>query len=396
MHSQQLGLVVLLVISIVGTNACRRQVTVSQNSTAPVASAPTPEQYHHDAGPAVIVPQTKFFKGSIGSRQGLQMKLTRDGEHVVGSYSYQNVGSKIELKGTIDKDNNLVLEEFDSGGKQSGVFKGTWLTDVDGLANLAGNWSNPNNEKKTAFSLHEEPIEFTGAVELAAKQLKENNKKLNYQIDAQYPQTTGAVDNRFDKFNQEAKSLVIRHIGEFKKQAAAVPSEGTADPAAQPASEDKSTTPGSTLDIGYNVALAKDDLISIQFDLGSYSAGAAHPNSVSAVLNYDLKAGKALKLADLFTPGAKFLQAISSYCVKDLKKQSQTKVSLLDDQSIQSGAGPDMKNYQSWTITRKGLQITFDAYQVGPYAAGPQSVVIPYSALKDLIKIDGPLVQFVK
>ena len=39
---------------------------------------------------------------------------------------------------------------------------------------------------------------------------------------------------------------------------------------------------------------------------------------------------------------------------------------MLDDASIRSGAGPNAKNYQSWTITKKGLGINFDAYQVGP------------------------------
>jgi hypothetical protein len=33
---------------------------------------------------------------------------------------------------------------------------------------------------------------------------------------------------------------------------------------------------------------------------------------------------------------------------------------------------------------------------VGPYAAGPQYVSIPYSALKETINPDGPLVQFVR
>jgi hypothetical protein len=69
---------------------------------------------------------------------------------------------------------------------------------------------------------------------------------------------------------------------------------------------------------------------------------------------------------------------------------------MLDDESIRTGAGPNPRNYQSWTITRKGLGINFDAYQVGPYVAGPQFVVVPYSAIKDAIKPDGPVGMFVK
>ncbi|HXD32409.1 MAG TPA: RsiV family protein [Pyrinomonadaceae bacterium] len=382
---------VLLAIVLSG---CRRQVTVTQSSPNSATSAPTPQQYHLDAGVTLAVPQTKYFKGSIGTRLGLQMKLTRDGEKVAGNYSYQKVGTKIDLKGTVDKDNNLTLEEFDSGGKQTGLFKGTWTTDSEGLASVVGNWSKPNDEKKTAFSLHEEPIEFSGPVELTAKQVKETNKKLRYRIDAEYPQATGGLDTRFDKFNQEARGVVVKRIVDFKKQTVEIAADEAAQASATPEAESDAT--GNSLDIGYDVTLAKDDLISVKFDVGSYSAGAAHPNTVSAVLNYDVKTGKVLRLSDLFMPGAKYLQTISAYCIKDLKRQSKANNSLLDDESIQRGAGPDSENYQSWNITKKGLEITFDAYQVGAYAAGPQQVVIPYSALKELVRLDGPLTQFVK
>jgi hypothetical protein len=395
MKPPRLLVFVMLLVMLASVVGCRRKVTVSQSSPSST-SGPSPQQYHSDAGVTLAIPQTKYFKGSIGTRLGMQMKLTRDGDRVAGNYFYQHVGTKIDLKGTIDKDNNLTLEEYDSGGKQTGIFKGTWMVDNDGVANVAGNWSKPNNDKKTAFSLHEEPIEFSGTVELTARQIKETNKKLDYQIDAEYPQATGSLDNRFEKFNLEVKALVSRRVSDFKKQTEAIVNDQAAQPTPESTPAPTSSSPGNTLDIGYDIALAKDDLISIKFDVGSYSAGAAHPNSVSAVLNFDVKTGKVLKLADLFSSGAKYLQVLSSYCVKELTRQSKANNSLLDDESIQRGAGPAARNYESWNITKKGLEITFDAYQVGAYAAGPQKVVVPYSALKDLIRLDGPLLQFVK
>jgi hypothetical protein len=105
-----------------------------------------------------------------------------------------------------------------------------------------------------------------------------------------------------------------------------------------------------------------------------------------------------LKLGDLFKSDAKYLPAISAYCISDLSKQAKAKGpdGMLDDNSIKNGAAPTTKNYQSWIITKRGLGINFDAYQVGPYAAGPQYVLVPYSALKDLINPDGPVGQFSK
>ena len=171
-----------------------------------------------------------------------------------------------------------------------------------------------------------------------------------------------------------------------------------AETAEDPSLEPPPESPGSDLHIGYNIELAKDDLISVLFTVCSYSAGAAHPNSYSEAVNFDLKNGKQLRLSDLFEPGSKYLQTIAAYCIADLKKQGkrQGEESMLDDDWVERGAGADAENYGSWTIGKQGLGITFDAYQVAAYAAGPQHVFVPYSALKNIIKADGPLAQFVK
>ena len=383
-------LIALALTASFGISACRRDSTPTPPPAAtPVAEA---ERQHPDGG-AVSQVETKFFKGSIGSALDLQMKLAREGDKLTGTYFYQKVGKKIELRGNVDKDGNLTLEEFDSGGKQSGVFSGLWKTTADGAAELVGNWSKPATDKKIAFSLHEQPIELSNGVEIVNRQIREKNKKLRYEVDVQYPQLSGSVDPNIEKFNQTIRSLMLKKVADFKKEMApepgAQPSPETGDAAA-----DESL--GSDVTIGYEVVLAKDDLIAIDFTVGSYSAGAAHPNSYTDVVNFDLKNGRQLKLAELFVPGAKYVGALATYCIEDLKKQSKAQGAdgMLDDDWIQRGAGPDATNYDNWSITKKGLKITFDPYQVGPYAAGPQHVLVPYSALKDIIRPDGPAGQF--
>ena len=133
------------------------------------------------------------------------------------------------------------------------------------------------------------------------------------------------------------------------------------------------------------------------FTESDYERGAAHPNSSTTVLNYDVKNGKKLALADLFNARTNYLNAISTYCIRELKDRSKKdKDSMLDDEMMKSGASARADNYKAWAITKKGLWITFDPYQVAAYAAGPQYVLVPYSALKDLIKPDGPVGTFAK
>jgi uncharacterized protein DUF3298 len=386
-HKQYLILLILLALFSLTT--CKKTAAPEEQSAATTASP----DYQHAQGGTTPAGETKHFKGSIGSTLGLQMKLLREGDKLTGNYFYQKVGTKIDVRGSLDKDGNVILEEFDPKGNKTGIFSGLWKAEADGLIAIAGNWNKPNSDKKTAFSLHEEPIAFSGAVEIAAKQIKETNKKLKYEIDAEYPQLTGSTDPNFVKFNQAMRALVLRKVSDFRKEMA--PQVG--DEASLDSPDTPSEAMGSDLGIGYSVALAKDDLISIEFSVGSYYQGAAHPNSYTEVVNFDLKNGKPIKLADLFNPGSKFLQAISTYSIQDLKKQSTEKAdSMLDDDWIKRGAGPKVDNYKSWSITQKGLGINFDSYQVGPYAAGSQRVLVPYSALKDIIKPDGPIAQFVK
>ena len=67
-----------------------------------------------------------------------------------------------------------------------------------------------------------------------------------------------------------------------------------------------------------------------------------------------------------------------------------------DDEWITKGAGADKDNFSNWNLTKKGLLITFEPYQVAAYAAGSQTVIIPYDKLKSVLKKDGIVSQIAK
>jgi hypothetical protein len=384
-------IILVTLISVFSVTACRRNSSQKEGTAAVPADG---SEKQHPEGGIAAVEETRFFKGSIGNALDLQMKLVREGEHLTGNYVYQKVGTKIDLRGSIDKDGNVTIEEFDPAGQQTGVFKGAWKQAGDGSVEIKGDWTKPNSEKKTAFSLLQEPIEFTNGAEIVAKQIREKNKKLKYEVSAAYPQLTGVTDPTYEKFNQTVRNLISRKVSDFKKEM--TPSaEDELAPDENPVIDESL---GSDITVNYELALARDDLIAIQFTVSSYSAGAAHPNSYTEVVNFDLKNGKLLKLADLFLPGSKYLDTLSNFCIQELKKQtkSQGDYAAMDDDWIKKGAGAELTNYDNWTITKKGLGITFDPYQVAAYAAGPQNVLVPYSAVKEIIKPDGPAGQLVK
>lgn len=149
-------------------------------------------------------------------------------------------------------------------------------------------------------------------------------------------------------------------------------------------------TGGSSFDLRYFVIGQRGDVWSIKYDISFYSDGAAHPGHYSITINYDLANGRQIALNDLFMPGSNYLQVISDFCKTELAARD------IAFDMFSSGADPLPDNYQHWNLSDGGLIITFDEYQVAPYAAGPQTVVIPFSVLQGVINSDGVLLPFVQ
>ena len=370
----KLCVILVTLTAIVMLGACRK----STNSNANSSSAGTMQETA--AGGAATAGDKFYFRGRINYDLKVEMTLVRDGDRLTGTYFYPRVGKNIDLKGTVSKDGNVELRESDETGKDTGVFKGKWTSNAMGLAEIEGKWSRPDGSKETDFQISQQPLELASSVRVVPKVIKEDNKKLRYSVDAEYPEIQG--DSRFDKFNQEARAMITKDVAAFKSSETAEEGEESGDLPAE--------TQSSTLDIGYQIHFATADLISVEFREGEYSRGAAHGNSVTVVLNYDVKNGRKIALADLFNPKTNYLGVLSNYSKKELKDKL-TKDEMFDEDMVKSGTEPTADNYAAWTITRKGLYITFDPYQVAAYAAGPQSVLVPYSALKDIIKPDGPV-----
>jgi len=321
----------------------------------------------------------KSFTGAIGAGLRVRMDLSNDNGTVHGQYFYERIGTPIPLDGKIFPTGNFELSELNDDGKPTGHFMGTAAPRTGGSKTqliLSGTWSSADGKKNLPFSLIEEVIDLGPGLDIASKSINEDSKKLRYQVDANYPLISGNGGPGVAALNREAEALARKTVVEFKK--------GIAEPATRASDSEI----GSDLSMSYEVRLGTPNLISICFSIGEYSAGAAHPNGYSVTLNYDIKSNRKLVLADLFAAGKPYLQSISSYSIGKLKSRQGDQPDL---EWINRGAGPKLENYKSWNLTSTGLEITFDAYQVAPYAAGPQLVFIPYSELKPLIKPDGPL-----
>lgn len=221
-------------------------------------------------------------------------------------------------------------------------------------------------------------VEVAQGLQLEPKHSAETIDKPAIDVKIAQPILTGETGPKVDNFNTAVADLVKKTVDGFKDDVTKAEADVTPDP----------SLPSSFIEIQYSVILANESVISIHFDVFYYYTAAAHPDSYSAPINYDLKTARLLVLADLFKPNAKYLDVLSTYCTKALKDAG-----VLD---FPEGALPKAENYQSWTISEDGLRITFDEYLVAPHAAGPQLCVVPYDTLKPIVNPSGVLAQFVK
>lgn len=331
-------------------------------------------------------PPRTHFKGQIANSK-FEMILWRDGQTLRGNYYYVKIGSanSLNLKGKITEAGDFTMHEFDQSGNQTGnqtgEFKGVWQDDPNQSGiELVGEWRKPSGKEDIHFFASEQMINFSDSTKISAISINESFKAKRLEVSAQYPQIISPGVNTAG-FNQAAKTIVVKETAGFKKEMLA-----------QTAADLKFLPPDTDnyIDLNYNVQyFAGNDFISISF-LENIFSGGAHPNYNYFTLNYDLKNGQELKLGDLFKPAAKYLQAISAFSLKSLQSRTSDGENLGLAQDIwEDGAKPTAENFKSWNLTRKGLMITFDPYQVGSYADGPQFVIVPYDELKSILKPDG-------
>lgn len=372
------------------------QLGISQPgaSPSPVVSA-TPA-----GAPPVLAPVPVRFRrtlaGLIDGKHAVEMEINRnqvEADQVWGSYRYKKIQKKsLSLLGKLGADGNVELTETDENGKETGVFQGKLVMEVrndDSRLKFVGNWKKSKADPKALpFELAETRFDL-GGMRLVLKEQNEENNKQKLTIGTAYPQLAGGDAARAETFNKAVSEFVTKQTAEFKKQHKADLAEMAKTDAADSANSER---PGYSLDVSYHTPYADKNLISLLIWTYQYTGG-AHGGSFSTTFNYDLQSGRMLKLADLFQPNSGYLKVISAYCVTSLTKQLGADA---DANWLKEGAAPKADNYDSWNITPDGLQITFDAYQVAAYALGPQEVIIPYSALKAIIKPDGVLAAFVK
>jgi hypothetical protein len=228
--------------------------------------------------------------------------------------------------------------------------------------------------KPRMFNSDGEPF-ITDEVEIVSAEVVEKNSRLGYELDISYPQITKPKTSQTRSFNLHVRRHITNTVRDFR----AFCSENRTHPNGTKRQIDY------FLGADYGVLYSTQELLSINLTLRSFT-GYVNEDYSPLALNFDLKTGRLLRLANLFKSEAKFLEAIATYSLNELEKGKISCGGTVDVQTLRKGTLPEAGNYEGWNLTRLGLQITFGEYQVGPGCLGLVKVVIPYSYLKELLR----------
>lgn len=109
--------------------------------------------------------------------------------------------------------------------------------------------------------------------------------------------------------------------------------------------------------------------------------GGAHGNGGNSYYCMDRSTGKQLKLTDLLDMSNADFQPL---VIKYLQQRSDANPNMFFDSDVSGTIKDTYKSLSDYNfyLTEKGIGIEFGNYEVAPYAAGPQNIVIPYAEVK--------------
>ena len=207
-----------------------------------------------------------------------------------------------------------------------------------------------------------------------------SEKAAYYEIDASYATVTPLREGAGTRADAVAvalmKDFVTGRIAQFKKDgdfANLTP----ADAAIMGLGEDRKWA----LEISY---LSSNSSTTVSYVFNIYEdTGGAHGNKTFKTFTFNLQDGKALALSDLFVLNAPYLAALSTLARTELPKLLGEDV---NEDMITDGTTPEAKSFEHFFLDGASLVLLFPPYAVAAYAAGPQTLAIPTTELKTILK----------
>lgn len=140
---------------------------------------------------------------------------------------------------------------------------------------------------------------------------------------------------------------------------------------------------------GYELHRPGPEAVTVLSSFWAYTGGAHGYGSVTCAL-VDLRSGRFVPASQVFAADERWHKEVLTLVTADLTRQFKTNMGFEDAlQPAKLGKMLLEDDRYCWQAGR--LQVYFNQYDVGPYAAGPYTVDIPYAKLRPLLRAGGPI-----
>jgi hypothetical protein len=144
-----------------------------------------------------------------------------------------------------------------------------------------------------------------------------------------------------------------------------------------------------SLESGATVVRQDSGLTTIQIDRYLF-AGGAHGSNYTGFINWDTKANKNIKLDDILVDG--YRDKLSPIAEKIY--HAQDTASLDNSFSMVKNGKPVLT--PNFLVTPIGLSFLYNEYEIKPYSEGQTTLLIPYVQIKQLLRPNTVISQYLK
>jgi len=145
----------------------------------------------------------KTLEGTIG-KHDIMMKLTSNSGEISGSYFYKSQMQKMELKGKLDAQGAITINEFNDKGSMTGIFTGK----MSGENKMEGNWAKPNGDSPLPFVLLLSNSDYDAQLAAASQHSDYSHFKGTYSFHWE----NKSIGEGFDDPNSGGNALTIEGI----------------------------------------------------------------------------------------------------------------------------------------------------------------------------------------
>jgi hypothetical protein len=118
---------------------------------------------------------------------------------------------------------------------------------------------------------------------------------------------------------------------------------------------------------------------SVELVVSEMYKGAAHPNNYINTVTYHTSTGDTVNVAELVSsanPYEYLSNMVRMYFEEEVESDDQYPVDVNGDW-FREGTAPQPENFQEFVVTKNGITIIFNPYQIAPYVAGALRAELP-------------------